>query len=308
MDLDRPVFMVGMPRSGTTIIYEALARHEDLGWFSSFVVRQPRMEFLTLLSRIYDLPLVSQHVHGVKPQFRQGRNLYNKFLPKPDEGWSIWRRLCGEHFLYEYLLDVKATPRERTRTHRGISRLLRYQGKQRFLSKTVGPPRMEYLQSIFPDAFFIQIVRDGRAVVNSLLNFSVWKEQGGYEKPFWDKGLPDDWMLEWERSGKSPAALAAIQWRVVQDVSQDEASRLRKGRFMLVRYEDFTADPVSMIREIQDFCGLSRSHRVESSMEKPGSFVDMNYKFRKAFSQKEIEALEGLMEPWLSRYGYLEMT
>ena len=45
MDLERPVFMVGMPRSGTTIIYEALALHEDLGWFSSFGVRQPRLEF-----------------------------------------------------------------------------------------------------------------------------------------------------------------------------------------------------------------------------------------------------------------------
>jgi len=39
----------------------------------------------------------------VKPQYRQGRHVWNKFLPKPDEGWSMWKRLCNEDFLFDYL-------------------------------------------------------------------------------------------------------------------------------------------------------------------------------------------------------------
>jgi len=33
--IDRPLFMVGVPRSGTNIFYRTFAKHPDLAWISN---------------------------------------------------------------------------------------------------------------------------------------------------------------------------------------------------------------------------------------------------------------------------------
>ena len=42
--VDRPIFFVGMPRSGTTLVFEAVAAHEDLAWLSQHVQRAPVLD------------------------------------------------------------------------------------------------------------------------------------------------------------------------------------------------------------------------------------------------------------------------
>jgi hypothetical protein len=54
------------------------------------------------------------------------------------------------------------------------------QGKPLFLHKFTGWPRTGFIRAVFPDARFIHIVRDGRAVVASEIRTSWW---GGYLGP-----------------------------------------------------------------------------------------------------------------------------
>ena len=34
LEIIKPIFIVGVPRSGTTLLYHLLAQHPDVGWFS----------------------------------------------------------------------------------------------------------------------------------------------------------------------------------------------------------------------------------------------------------------------------------
>jgi hypothetical protein len=46
--------------------------------------------------------------------------------------------------------------------------------RNRLVVKITGWPRIGFLKEIFPDAKFIHILRDGRAVANSYINVPFW--------------------------------------------------------------------------------------------------------------------------------------
>ena len=50
--IKRPIFVIGMPRSGTTAISQAMSVHEDLGWFSNYFEWVPFIPEISLLTRV----------------------------------------------------------------------------------------------------------------------------------------------------------------------------------------------------------------------------------------------------------------
>lgn len=82
-----------------------------------------------------------------------------------------------------------------------------YQNKPRFLSKNVNDGlRMQLMDKIFPDAFFVHIVRDGRANAASYLEVAFFQEL----KFWWNDNRSFD---AWTEKGRNPVELAALHWR-----------------------------------------------------------------------------------------------
>jgi hypothetical protein len=304
MTVARPIFLIGAPRSGTTIIFEALAVHEDLGWWSNYSRRYPKLPILAAFSRIYDIPMLHSILRGEKRQHWQGNSRLNHFLPRPDECYEIWELCCGEKFSRDYLIDVKASLEEQKKLKNMVCLTLRFQGRSRFVAKITGPPRIGYLMSVFPNAIFIHVVRDGRAVVNSLLNVDFWIEGGGYDHPWWRNGLQEGWETEWENFGNSPIALAALQWRRIMEVTDWERRSISFNRYFEVKYEDYVEDPVRVMAQILKYCELAPSRLVSNYLGKTNRYVNMNYKYLQTFSAKEIDILNQIMSGWLQRFGY----
>jgi len=38
MKMNSPIFLIGMGRSGTTVLAEAISTHKDLGWISKYLL------------------------------------------------------------------------------------------------------------------------------------------------------------------------------------------------------------------------------------------------------------------------------
>ena len=70
-----------------------------------------------------------------------------------------------------------------------VAGVLRYHGKARFAAKLTGPARISYVSSIFPEARFVHVVRDGRAVVQSLMKVEFWGARDRMTRPAWENGL-----------------------------------------------------------------------------------------------------------------------
>jgi len=303
MEIDRPIYVVGTGRSGTTLAFELLSAHPDLAWFSQYVNRFPGFPAVAVLSRLVD---VSGIFRKSIERSDQRRSWLERLRIGPVEAYGLYERCCGKKFRYDFLLDVEATEEERQRLRAAVFGCLRYQGKPRFAAKITGPGRIHYLDSVFDDAIFVNVIRDGRAVVQSFLHVDFWKHDGRRSEPNWQHGLGEAELACWERYERDPMALAAIQWRACVERTREEASRLPRGRYAEVRYEDLVAHPAAVLDEILAFCHLPPAHAVHDFLSQRFELRNMNDRWGERFSRKEIAMLEDLMGPCLDRLGYRE--
>lgn len=299
--IDRPVFVVGAPRSGTTLVFNTFAARSDLAWFTQHLSRLPRWPSVTVLAR---LAYLNRGFRKSIDRSDRSRHPLEKLRVGPSEAYGVWERYCGERFLFDFLRDQRATSTEIREMRELVGKLLRYQGKPRFATKITGPARITYLSSIFPDARFVHVIRDGRAVVRSLLDVHFWGGTWRENRAAWSGGLTDEDLDRWRALDQAPLALAALQWRAIIRSARDEAQRLAGGRYTELRYEDFVTRPEVALDEMTDFCELPPSPDAQEFLARRVDLRDMNFRWRETFEPAEVEMLDDLIGEELTALGY----
>ena len=120
-DEERPIVFIGMPRSGTSIMFAAFAAHRDLAWFSQYMDQFPGIPGMELVTRLTALAPSSR-----KSVARQGeaRSLADRLRISPLEAYNVWRRCCGLEFERGYLLDTSASPHASECVRRRVRRAM----------------------------------------------------------------------------------------------------------------------------------------------------------------------------------------
>jgi len=255
-NISRPIIIIGSGRSGTTIISEIVFRHESLAWPSNYQEKFPGLIEINLFRNLFDNKL--WHVLGQKPQLNKVSSL-NKFLFKPAEAYHFWEYLTGPHidFSRGFLIHDRATAEEAQKIRSSFHKLVKYQCKSRLAFKITGPSRIGYLLSIFPDAIFINVVREPLPTINSWLNVDFWQDKG--KNKLWWKGAytlhEEAWAL---KNSHKPELLAALQYKKLMDVTAREIE-YHKPKCLTVSYEEFVGHPLQVIKKILDFVGLTQS-------------------------------------------------
>jgi len=263
--LDQPIIFIGPGRSGSTIISEFVFAHEDLAWPSNHLEHFPRNLWLNYLRRLFDNDY--WRVLGEKSQGKGNRSpLLNFLAPRPAEAYPFWENMTRReiNFSRDFLLNVTATPEEKRRIRHAASRIVAYQKRKRFSMKTTGPGRIEYLKSIFPDAIFVNVVREIGPTVASLMNIPFWEDLGKY-RLWWTGAYSADDLSFFETIKHDPTAVTAFQVQKIIATTVKEANQTG-ARMLTVKYEDFTESPNSVIGEILDFCQLSNSNQIQKKL------------------------------------------
>lgn len=285
---DRPIFIVGVGRSGSTVFHRMFCEHPDVAWQSPLCDLFPAHPGLNrALLRIAPWPLLGDFLtHRLRP----------------GERYKYWEHLC--HGFAQPCRDLLASDVAPAHLHRippALAQLATSQ-RQRVLIKITGWPRVGFLHEIFPHAKFIHVYRDGRAVASSLLAVGFWRGWKG--PPQWGFGeLDPAQRAEWERHGQSFVALAGIQWKLLMAAMDDATCGLAAENLLQVRYEDFIDDPVASFQQVAAFCDLDWSTYFEQSI-RAHPLKTANDKWRENLTAKQQDILEEVLAESLRKYGY----
>ena len=193
------------------------------------------------------------------------------------------------------------TPLEVFRLYMYFGIYTRLKRKTRFLNKhPQNSLRIPYLKAIFPDAQFIHVIRDARAVVRSHLA-QVRRDRYRQSIPFGSFPKPPRW-----REYLSLTALEqyAHQWvDLILAIRECSTEVLGSEDYLEVRYEDFCTDSHGELRRIDQFCGLDPSKRRYASI--PERFVVRNDQWRHDFSSSDLKVIEEVTGPLMKELKYI---
>jgi hypothetical protein len=289
-------FVVGPPRSGTTLLYKLLCLHPDAAWISNWVAKFPRIPQLAMLNRVVrQMPTRQRRLWfaegGNAYVYGDARGLLQRMFPTPVEGEPIYRaagvpRAAGS----------AAGPADGLiRAFEGIRR---HGGGTVLISKRIGNnQRIGLLADTFPAARFVSLVRDGRAVACSLSRVDWWQDT---VVP-WYGATPRDWEAE----GRDPWELCARTWVEELLELRNGLRRVPSEQVLEVRYETLVEDPLAVVPGIARFAGLSPDPRWTASLQRL-SYPNRNETWRRELEPVVADRITALQRPMLEELGYMD--
>jgi len=236
--LNKPVFITGLGRSGTTVLGLIMSVHKDLGYLN-----EPKAAWRLVDEKTDTL---DDYVAGM-----------GQYQLKASDVSSTMREKARRIFA-RYLALI------------GRSRLLDKYPEHIF--------RVAYLLSVFPDAKIIFITRSGVDAIASIAKWSEVNtlEQGDSVEDWWGRNdakwhylcaqvlsLP---AYQESLSGVDLQALdhvnrAALEWLVTMDAGI-KARQEFPEQIVSVSYESLLSEPVEFFKNVFDFCELEHQQDV----------------------------------------------
>jgi len=228
-------------------------------------------------------------------------NIYLKHRFLPLENYAFWDfYFAGFSHPSRDLVASDVSVRASRSLRKVASELLTLK-RNRLLIKITGLPRISFLHAIFPDAKFVHVTRDGRAVANSRLSAPFWKGWQGLN--IWGGQMPEHYRQEWEQHRRSFVALAGIEWKTHMDQLEAVKREFQNIDICQVRYECFCANPIGELKRIADHCELAWDPKFETATR--AFYVkNENGKWKTDLTDEQRAILEEVLGPYLVKYGY----
>ena len=156
-----PVFIIGSPRSGTTVLYQLLCKYFNFGFINNFVSDWYRLPIIA--TSFYKKFLEGQNSVSLESRFGQSKDLYG-----PNEFGKFW---------YQWFDDFH-NPKKRISSIRDeirleVSGLTKVHKKSILFKNVVNSMRVVLINNIFNNSIFIVITRDELDTAQSILNARI---------------------------------------------------------------------------------------------------------------------------------------
>ncbi len=231
--IDRPLFVVSSPRSGSTLLFETLARARGL---------------FTIGGESHQ---VIESVPGLHPR---------------DRDWSS-NRLVATDATPEIADALRRGFVEQLRDRDGRPPV---EASVRLLEKTPkNSLRVPFLASVFSDARFVYLYRDPRETVSSMLDawrsgrFATYADLPGWGEPPWSLLLVPGWR---DLVDRPLAEVVTTQWATATEVLLDDLEQLDPDRWCVTSYDALLRDAQSEMERLAAFCEVEWDVTLEAEL------------------------------------------
>jgi len=233
---DRPVVILAAPRSGSTLLFETLAKSSD---------------FWTIGGESH---AIFESVHRFKPL----------------TGSCDSNALFADDATPEIVEHIRGQFSQRLRNSNGQGfRSMQevIDTRPRLLEKTPkNALRASLMNEIFPDALYIYLYRNPRENISSMMDawesgrFVTYPSLPERNKP-WSLLLPPGWQSYHDASLEQ---ITAFQWQAANNAILNELNMLDDDRWMAVSHGQQVDSPSETVQRICDFCDVSADAILES--------------------------------------------
>ncbi len=255
------IFIVGTPRSGTTLLYQLMVHHFHLAYFPG------------IANKFYTSPVFAakwglRHCKPYVSDFTSNYGLIEDPMAPHEAGaiWNRWyptERVDGYNYTPAGYFDEK-TEHIIYQTIAGIEKSF----DAPFINKNVKHSvRIESLVKIFPKALFIQIKRNLFDIANSLL---IARKQITNDVNAWLSVMPK--QVDSLRGKDYLEQICGQVFYVEQNIEEDIAL-VGRERLYVTHYETLCEDPRHEIDQISTFvkshrCNLLIKHEIPESFKR----------------------------------------
>jgi hypothetical protein len=324
--VDRPIYVTGLARSGSTILLELLAAHPDVAthqykdfplipipvWWNWFLERASSGEAA---------PVERSHKDGIY------------VTPESPEAmeevlWMAFFPICHDPAVSNVLSEQDGAPEFEAFYRHHVRKLLMVRGGRRYLAKgNYNVSRLGFLRKLFPDACFVVPVRDPVGHIASLMKqhrlfceeetrdprvLAYMRRSGHFEFGLDRRPInfgSADTVREIEelwRAGKEIEGWA-IYWSSVYGFVADliEGDPLLARQILLVHYDDLCGEPERTLGRLYRHCGLEVA---EGTLREQAARISAPSYYKSGFSDEEVRMIRAATDGTVARIRDLVQT
>ena len=246
-----PIFIVGTPRSGSTILYQFLSLVLDITYTTNKWALFPRS------FPLFPSNFSHQPINEFENHYGNGKHLMS--IQEGGNIFDIWFASTGNHY-------CDRLSRQRLQAFRAYFHKISAISKKKCLLKnTRNSLRLKVIKQAFPNAKFIFVIRDLRYVSQSMLEGRKFL-YGSYDKNF--TVVPKEWN---QFSHLSNPAQVASQAYFIEKQIRDDLKDVDESRIFQVQYRDFCCRPFEISKLI------AHKFSVDLRTDIPQSLVDKKF-------------------------------
>lgn len=261
----RPIFVIGMPRTGTSILHELLAQdpanRTPLSWETAYPCPPPERRTFETDPRIARVEAQLAQTDRLIPEFKKIHPMGAKF---PQECVALMAHDFASMIFqttydvpgYSEWLHTEAELAPAYRSHRRQLQLLQWRcpGERWVLKSPCHLWSLPALLAEYPDACLIQTHRDPMKIIASLTSLvSVLRSMSS------EKVEPERYAREWSRY---------IGMALDRSVDARRDGTIGPHQVIDIQFDEFMADTFGTVRRVYECFGLEYKAEAESRMRR----------------------------------------
>lgn len=236
-----PVFIIGAPRTGSTVLYQALTNAYDFSYIDNLTCRWHR----NLLFGAW----VSQRRFGNVPHdnFLADHGATDRYgMHAPSECGEFWYRWLPRD--RHYVSDADLSPQMVEEIRAALSCVSQLTGRPVLIKNLNAGQRLALLAESFPDAKIIFLQRDPRFVLTSILEARRALHIPDHQ--MWSVRPPSfDTLLHFPVDRMCLEQICAVEAQIEQDLERFPAKNVRR-----ILYHDLSGD---LLAELATWIGVT---------------------------------------------------